>query len=63
MNENLLSANLFCFFVTFTNVVPVLLLAIVAGSMIGYTLYVPSILLPKLMTVLLQSVITLHAEG
>jgi hypothetical protein len=62
MNDTLLSANIFCFFVTFTNIVPVLLLGIVALSMVGYILYVPSVVLPKLTTLLLQSVMTLHAE-
>ena len=61
-DEALLSASLFCFGVTFVNVVPVLILLVVAATLGGYLFYLPCVLLPKLFSLAAQSMVYLHAE-
>jgi hypothetical protein len=61
-DEALQSASLFCFGVTFVNIIPVLLLFVVGVSMAGYALYLPCVLLPKLFALFAQSLTFLHTE-
>ena len=61
-DESLLSASLFCFGVTFVNIIPVLILFVIALSVIGYVVYLPCVLLPKLFALLAQSLAYLHVE-
>jgi hypothetical protein len=58
--DSLASANLFCFSITFVTLLPVLILAILALSSAAYILYLPCVLIPKLITVSLQAVILVH---
>ena len=58
--DSLTSANLFCFSVTFVTLLPVLILVILALSSAAYLLYLPCVLIPKLITVALQAVILVH---
>jgi hypothetical protein len=61
-DEELLSASLFCFGVTFVNIIPVLLLLVVAVTMAGYAFYAPCVLLPKLFTLMAQALTHLHVD-
>ena len=61
-DESLLSASLFCFGVTFVNIIPVLILFVVVVSVIGYVLYIPCILLPKLFALMAQTLTYLHVQ-
>jgi hypothetical protein len=61
-DDALLSASLFCFAVTFVNIVPALILFMVSVTMAGYVFYLPCVLLPKLFALSAQSIVYLHAE-
>ena len=61
-DENLISANLFCFGVTFVNIIPVVMLMLVAVTMAGYVFYMPCVLLPKLFALLAQALLYLHTQ-
>jgi hypothetical protein len=61
-DEALLSASLFCFGVTFVNVIPVLLLVVVAVTMAAYPFYARCVLLPKLFALMTQALTYLHTE-
>jgi hypothetical protein len=61
-DEALISSSLFCFGVTFVNIVPALVLLLVAVTMAGYVFYLPCVLLPKLFALLAQSMTYLHVE-
>jgi hypothetical protein len=61
-DEALLNASLFCFGVTFVNVVPVLILFVVAVTLGGYLFYLPCVLLPKLFALAAQAMVYLHAQ-
>jgi hypothetical protein len=61
-DEGLLSASLFCFGVTFVNIIPVLILFVIAVTMAGYVFYLPCVLLPKAFALLAQSMTYLHTE-
>ena len=60
--SSLLSACSFCFAVTFVNLIPVLVLVLIAITAASSLLYLPCVLLPKFLPLLAESVHLGHTE-
>ena len=57
------NANLFCFGVTFVNLIPVFLLLVVGATVSAYLLYLPCAFTPKLVALLGQYMVYLHTKS
>jgi hypothetical protein len=61
--DSLASANLFCFSITFVTLLPVLILVVLALTSSAYLLYLPCVIIPKLITTGMQALIYTHIGG
>ena len=62
-SDSLLGAMRFCFLVTFVNLIPVIVLVALALTSSVYLLYLPCILLPRFLTLALQSLAYAHTNN
>jgi hypothetical protein len=62
-SDSLLGAMRFCFLVTFVNLIPVIVLVALALTSSVYLLYLPCILLPRFLTLALQSLAYAHTRN
>jgi hypothetical protein len=60
--DSLLSAMRFCFAVNFVNLIPVFVLFVLAITSSVYVLYLPCVILPRFLTLTLQSLAFVHAR-
>ena len=60
--DSLLSAMRFCFVVNFVNLIPVFVLLILVITSSAYILYLPCVILPRFLTLTLQSLAFTHAS-
>jgi hypothetical protein len=58
-----INAHIFCFGVTFVNIIPVLLLLAVGATVAGYILYLPCAFIPKLVALIGQYMVYLHTKS
>ena len=58
---SLVSSMFFCFAVTFVNLIPVLVLLVLVITSSVYILYLPCVILPRFLTLALQSLAYIHA--
>ena len=61
-SDSLLSAMRFCFTVTFVNLIPVIVLATLIVTSSAYLLYLPCVIIPRFLTLALQSLAYTHAR-
>jgi hypothetical protein len=57
-----LTAHDFCFYITLVNLVPVFVLALLAVTFAAALLYAPCVIVPKIVALLVSSVLNLHHE-
>jgi hypothetical protein len=62
-SDSLLGAMRFCFLVTFVNLIPVIVLVALALTSSVYLLYLPCMLLPRFLTLALQSLAYTHTRN
>jgi hypothetical protein len=60
--DSLLSAMRFCFAVTFVNLIPVIVLVTLILTSSAYVLYLPCVIIPRFLTLALQSLAYSHAR-
>ena len=60
---SMVHASLFCFGITFVNLLPVILLFVVGATVAGYLLYLPCAFMPKLIALLGQYLVYLHTKS
>jgi hypothetical protein len=58
-----INASIFCFGVTFVNLIPVILLLVVGATVAAYLLYLPCAFAPKLVALLGQYLVYLHTKS
>ena len=61
--ETRVNALLFCFGVTFVNLIPVILLVVVGLTSAAYLLYLPCVFVPKFLALVGQYLVYLHAKS
>lgn len=61
--ESRVNALLFCFGVTFVNLIPVLLLLVVGATVAAYLLYLPCVFVPKFLVLVGQYLVYIHAKS
>lgn len=61
--ETRVNALLFCFGVTFVNLIPVILLVVVGLTSAAYLLYLPCVFVPKFLAMVGQYLVYLHAKS
>jgi hypothetical protein len=61
--ESRVNALLFCFGVTFVNLIPVILLVVVGLTSAAYLLYLPCVFVPKFLALVGQYLVYLHAKS
>ena len=60
-SESVVSASRFCFTITFVTIIPILILSVLVISSLPHLLYLPCMLIPKFVTIALQSLAFTHA--
>jgi hypothetical protein len=58
-----INAHIFCFGVTFVNIIPVVLLLVVGVTIAAYLLYPPCVFMPKLIALMGQYLVYLHTKS